>query len=81
MLIRPAAGLLNIAYAVAINRIENPLSFLGTYSNELTNTERIELTGMFITAIEADSTVMLRNKSSTMDNLITALQHFGRSLN
>lgn len=69
LLIRPAAGLLNIAYAVAINGLENPLSFFGTYSNELTNKERIELTGMFITTINADSTVMLRNKSSTVDYL------------
>ena len=29
LLVRPAAGQLNIAYAVAINGLENPLSFLG----------------------------------------------------
>lgn len=69
LLIRPAAGLLNIAYAVAINGLENPLSFFGTYSNELTDKERTQLTGMFITSIEAGSTVVLRNKSSSADYL------------
>ena len=69
LLIRPAAGLLNLAYAVAINGRENPLSFFGTYSDELTDTERMALTGMFIAPIEAGSTVVLRNKSSTADHL------------
>ena len=69
LLIRPATGLLNIAYAVAINGLENPLSFFGAYSDKLTTTERIELTGMFITSIAAGSTVVLRNKSSTEDYL------------
>lgn len=69
LLVRPAAGLLNIAYAVAINGLENPLSFFGSYSNELVNSERIELTGMFIAPITAGSTVTLRNKSSTEDYL------------
>lgn len=69
VLIRPVTGLLNIAYAVAINGIENPLSFFGAYSDTLTTTERIEVTGMFIAPIAAGSTVMLRNKSSTEDYL------------
>lgn len=69
LLIRPATGLLNIAYAVAINGLENPLSFFGTYSDDLADTERIQLTGMFITSIAAGSTVVLRNKSSTTDYL------------
>ncbi len=69
LLIRPVTGLLNVSYAVAINDLENPLSFFGTYSNELSSAERISLTGMFITSIEAGSTVMLRNKSSTTDYL------------
>lgn len=69
LLIRPSSQLLNIAYAVAINGLENPLSFFGAYSNGLTNTERAELTGMFITSIAAGSTVTLRNKSSSEDYL------------
>ncbi|MCI8554435.1 MAG: collagen-like protein, partial [Clostridiales bacterium] len=69
LLIRPAAGLLNLAYAVAINGLENPLSFFGSYSRELADTERIELTGMFIAPIAAGSTVVLRNKSSSADYL------------
>ncbi len=69
LLVRPAAGLLNLAYAVAINDVENPLSFFGTYSNELTNAVRTELTGMFITSIPSGATVVLRNKSSTADYL------------
>lgn len=69
LLIRPATGLLNIAYAVAVNGRENPLSFFGTYSDGLANTERTQLTGMFITPIEAGSTVVLRNKSSSTDYL------------
>lgn len=69
LLIRPVTGLLNAAYAVAINGLENPLSFFGIYSDEFTTTERVELTGMFITSIAAGSTVMLRNKSATVDYL------------
>lgn len=69
VLIRPVTGMLNIAYAVAIDGLENPLSFFGGYVNGLTGTERLELTGMFITAITAGSTVVLRNKSSTVDYL------------
>ncbi len=69
LLIRPAAGLENIAYAVAINGVENPLSFFGIYSDDAVNTERAELTGMFITSITAGSTVVLRNKSSSADYL------------
>ncbi len=69
LLVRPASGLLNIAYAVAINGLENPLSFFGAYYDERTNTERAELTGMFITSIAAGSTVSLRNKSSSEDYL------------
>ncbi|MEH2942419.1 hypothetical protein VSQ32_05985 [Lachnospiraceae bacterium KK002] len=60
---------MNIAYAVAVNGLENPLSFFGTYSDELANTVRTELTGMFITSIPAGATVTLRNKSSTIDYL------------
>lgn len=69
LLIRPVTGLLNVSYAVAINGLENPLSFFGTYSNEFTTTERIPLTGMFITPITAGSIVTLRNKSSSTDYL------------
>ena len=69
VLLRPASSTLNIAYAVAINGLENPLSFFGTYSDELSDTERTQLTGMFITSIEAGSTVVLRNKSSSTDYL------------
>ncbi len=69
LLIRPASQLLNIAYAVAINGTENPLSFFGAYTNEADSTERAQLTGMFITSIPSGSTVVLRNKSSTTDYL------------
>lgn len=69
LLVRPTSRLLNIAYAVAINGLENPLSFFGTYLDELTNTERAELTGMFIASVAAGSTVSLRNKSSSDDYL------------
>ncbi len=76
LLVRPASRLLNIAYAVAINGLENPLSFFGIYSDELTSTERAGITGMFITAISAGSTVTLRNKSSTEDFLAgTGIDH------
>ena len=40
-----------MACAVAINGLENPLYSFGTYSNKLANTQRTELTGMFITRI------------------------------
>lgn len=63
------SGLLNVSYAVAVNGVENPLSFFGAYSNELLNTERTELTGMFITSIAAGSIVTLRNMSSTKEHL------------
>lgn len=69
VLIRPAAGLINTAYAVAVNSLENPLSFFGAFSEELAKTERLQLTGMFITEIAAGSTVVLRNKSSNTDYL------------
>lgn len=69
LLVRPAAGVINIAYAVAINGLENPLSFFGVYSDELRSTERAQLTGMFITPIDAGAIVTLRNKSSTEDYL------------
>lgn len=69
VLIRPVKGLMNIAYAVAINGLENPLSFFGGYTDGLAGTERLELTGMFITPIASGSTVTLRNKSATIDYL------------
>ncbi|MCI8783554.1 MAG: collagen-like protein [Dorea sp.] len=69
LLLRPATQALNVAYAVAINGLENPLSFFGTYSDGLVTAERTELTGMFITSIAAGSIVTLRNKSSTEDYL------------
>ena len=76
LLVRPAAGQLNIAYAVAINGLENPLSFFGTYSSGLADTQRTEVTGMFIASIAAGSTVALRNKSSTTDYLAgTGIDH------
>ena len=58
-----------MACAVAINGLENPLYSFGTYSNKLANTQRTELTGMFITHIPAGATVTLRNKSSSTDYL------------
>lgn len=69
VLLRPVTELLNVAYAVAIDGLENPLSFFGTYSEKLTTTNRIQVTGMFITSIAAGATVTLRNKSSTKDYL------------
>lgn len=76
VLVRPANGSLNIAYAVAINDLEDPLSFFGEYVNGLAGTERLELTGMFITSIAAGSTVTLRNKSATVDHLAgTGIDH------
>ncbi len=69
VLIRPSLGRINAAYAVAINGLENPLSFSGFYCDERIHTERLELTGMFITSIPAGARVALRNKSSTEDYL------------
>ena len=69
LLVRPSTGKLNIAYAVAINGLENPLSFFGTYFNEPADTQRTEVTGTFIASIAAGSTITLRNKSSTVDHL------------
>ena len=57
VLVRPVYGLLNVAYAVAINGLENPLSFFGTYAEELPNTERMEVTGMFITSIKQSAAI------------------------
>lgn len=67
--LRPADNLLNVAYAVAINGVENPLSFFGIYSNVVNDVERAEVVGMFIASIPAGATVALRNKSSTEDYL------------
>ena len=61
VLARPAAGSINIAYAVAINGREDPLSFFETYLNGDADPQRTGLTGMFITSIPAGSTVSLRN--------------------
>lgn len=69
VLARPAAGSINIAYAVAINGREDPLSFFETYLNGDADPQRTGLTGMFITSIPAGSTVSLRNRSSTTDHL------------
>lgn len=69
VVLRPNEGIINAAYAVAINGLENPLSFLGKYAEGLENTERVALTGMFITSIPAGATVTLRNKSSTVNFL------------
>lgn len=69
VLIRPSMGFVNVSYAVALNGLENPLSFFGLYCDELVYKERLELTGMFITPIEAGARVTLRNKSSTEDYL------------
>lgn len=69
VLARPAAGTINIAYAVAINGVEDPLSFFGTYHDGAADPQRTGLTGMFITSIPAGSTVTLRNRSSTVDHL------------
>lgn len=69
LLVRPSTGKLNIAYAVAINGLENSLSFFGTYFNEPADTQRTEVTGTFIASIAAGSTITLRNKSSTVDHL------------
>lgn len=66
--LRPTEGLINAAYAVAINGLENPLSFFGMHHNGGTN-ERIELTGFFITNIPAGATIELKNKSATTDVL------------
>ena len=69
VMLRPSDGMINAAYAVAINGIENPLSFFGSFSSELADTERVVLSGFFIASIPAGATVSLRNKSSTADNL------------
>lgn len=69
VMLRPSNGLINAAYAVAINGIENPLSFFGSYSVNLSDTERVLLSGFFIASIPAGATVSLRNKSSTADSL------------
>jgi hypothetical protein len=69
VMLRPSNGLINAAYAVAINGIENPLSFFGSYSANLADTERVLLSGFFIASIPAGATVSLRNKSSTADSL------------
>jgi|GEM_PF-2539016 len=68
--VRPVIGLLNVSYAVDINGTEHPFSFFGIYSDGLADTERLQVTGMFIAEIEADSTVVLINKSSTDDYLV-----------
>lgn len=76
LLIRPVTGLLNVSYAVAINGLENPLSFFGAYSDKLTTADRAAINGMFLTPIAAGSTVALRNKSSTEDYLAgTGIDH------
>ncbi|WP_459566391.1 collagen-like protein [Clostridium sporogenes] len=67
--VRPTGGLINVAYAVAINGAEHPLSFFGMYSDGLNDTERAELTGMFLASIPAGATVTLKNKSTTEDTL------------
>lgn len=67
--LRPLVDLLNVAYAVAINEFENPLSFFGIYDDQSDINKRVQLTGMFITSIDAGSTVKLRNKSATADVL------------
>ena len=69
VLIRPSNGIINAAYAVAVDGLENPLSFFGLYAEGLAETERRELTGMFITSIRAGSTVTLRNKAASEDIL------------
>ena len=69
VMLRPSDGVINAAYAVAINGIENPLSFFGSYSSGLADTERVLLSGFFIASIPAGATVSLRNKSSTVDSL------------
>lgn len=69
VLVRPVTGVLNVAYAVVIDGLENPLSFFGIYSDEPTSKERAELTGMFIAPVAAGSTIVLRNKSATKDYL------------
>lgn len=67
--LRPVIGLLNAAYAVAINGIENPFSFFGMYSDGLGDGERLEVSGMFLTEIGAGDTVTLKNKSATANRL------------
>ncbi|MCW6076733.1 hypothetical protein LAV44_15635 [Clostridium sporogenes] len=67
--IRPTNGIINVAYAVAINGLEHPLSFFGMYSEGLADSERSELFGTFIASIPAGATVTLKNKSTTEDIL------------
>lgn len=69
VVLRPNEGTINAAYAVAINGLENPLSFFGKYAEGLEDTERAALTGMFIASIPAGATVTLRNKSATANFL------------
>lgn len=69
LLLRPSEGILNAAYAVAVNGLENPLSFFGLYAAELNESERRPLTGMFIAALPAGAVLTLRNKSATADIL------------
>ena len=69
VMLRPANGLINAAYAVAINGMEHPLSFFGLYADTRNDTERAALTGMFIAAIPAGATVALRNMSANEDHL------------
>lgn len=74
--LRPVDGRINAAYAVAINGLENPLSFFGMYSDHVNNTERTELVGMFVASIPAGAVVTLRNKSSDEDHLAgTGVDH------
>ncbi|WP_052446924.1 collagen-like protein [Candidatus Soleaferrea massiliensis] len=67
--LRPENNQFNAAYAVAINGLENPLSFFGLYADNAADTQRAELSGSFITAIPAGATVALRNKSAYVDHL------------
>ncbi len=60
---------INAAYAVAINGMENPLSFFGERLEGLTGTERIPLSGSFLANVPAGATISLRNMSATADNL------------
>ena len=74
--LRPVDGRINAAYAVAINGLENPLSFFGMYSDHVNNTDRTELVGMFVASIPAGVVVTLRNKSLDEDHLAgTGVDH------
>ena len=70
--LRPEDGTVNAAYAVAINGLENPLSFAGVRITGLSDAERIELTGAFLTPIPAGAAVALRSKGSTINHLAGA---------